>query len=163
MLVGTGTLQARFTMAMIGCPECGKLISESATTCPNCGFALSPAIVAAQNAEKQKTDQFALVSLVGFFLLFMLVVCSGIFSSRPSSSPSLSSPPPPPIGSTPPTPSPRTDYLTDEARIRELGKKYYPSRDEIRESLILDARQSVREGTMSKEEYRRWTGETFPE
>ena len=28
-------------MALIKCPECGKEISDSATSCPNCGIALN--------------------------------------------------------------------------------------------------------------------------
>ena len=28
-------------MALIECPECGKKISDKATTCPNCGFPIT--------------------------------------------------------------------------------------------------------------------------
>lgn len=28
-------------MALIKCPECGKEISDQATSCPNCGYPIS--------------------------------------------------------------------------------------------------------------------------
>ncbi len=57
----------------------------------------------------------------------------------------------------------KSDYVRDEARLRELGRKYHPTREEIRELLILDARQSVREGSMSRSQYEQWTHERFPD
>lgn len=38
-------------MAIIKCPECGKEISDKATSCPNCGF---PLIKGQPEKEKPK-------------------------------------------------------------------------------------------------------------
>ena len=38
-------------MALINCPECGKEISDKATTCPNCGNPIAQQVVAPQQEE----------------------------------------------------------------------------------------------------------------
>lgn len=55
-----------------------------------------------------------------------------------------------------------SDYATDSARLRELGQKHHPTQSELREYLILDARQAVREGALPKSNYEQWTGEKMP-
>jgi hypothetical protein len=146
-------------MSLINCPECRKSVSETACACPGCGFPLTPGVAAFQKVKKQKTDQAAALIGVGVFLL-IIALCSGVLrSSSPSSSSSS------PSSSSPPAPKPviRSDYATDAARQRELGAKYHPTPSEIREYLILDGRQAVREGSMSKAAFERYTGEKFPD
>jgi hypothetical protein len=106
--------------------------------------------------EKKHVEQAAVLIAVGAFLV-MIVLCSGVLMSSSSSSPSSSS--------SSPTSKPvvKSDYATDAARLGELGEKYYPTSSEIREALILDARQAVREGSTSKAAFEQWTGEKFPE
>ena len=40
-------------MAIIKCPECGKEISDKATSCPNCGFPLTK-----EQPEKEKVKEY---------------------------------------------------------------------------------------------------------
>lgn len=40
-------------MALIECPECRKMISETTPSCPHCGYQLS---VSAKNSTSQKTE-----------------------------------------------------------------------------------------------------------
>lgn len=54
-----------------------------------------------------------------------------------------------------------SEYAHEYARHADLGYKRYPSKDEIREILILDARLAVKEGTMSVTAFERWTGEKY--
>ena len=35
-------------MALIECPECGKMVSDKAEDCPNCGFPISAMIIEPQ-------------------------------------------------------------------------------------------------------------------
>ncbi len=46
-------------MALIECPECGKVVSQTAEACPNCGYAVKKhfdEIAAAETAEKRKAE-----------------------------------------------------------------------------------------------------------
>lgn len=43
-----------FGMALIKCPECGKEISDQASTCPNCGFPIQQKIKNEQNESGKK-------------------------------------------------------------------------------------------------------------
>jgi len=141
-------------MSLISCPECQKPVSEAARACPGCGFTFTPDVVAAQKLKKQKNEQAAGLLGVGF-LVIMILLCSGVFTPNTPSSSSSRSPPAP-------KPAVKSDYATDAARQRELGQKYHPTQSEIREYLILDARQAVREGSMSKSAYEQWTKQKFP-
>ncbi|MFZ1934351.1 MAG: zinc ribbon domain-containing protein [Thermoguttaceae bacterium] len=72
-------------MSLINCPECKKPVSETAAACPGCGFALTPDIVAVLKEKKQKEGQVGVLIALGVFLVFV-VLCSGVFTSSPSSS-----------------------------------------------------------------------------
>lgn len=53
-------------MALIKCPECGKEISDTATTCPHCGTKT--------NYQKKKSGWFALgliIFIIGILLRIM--------------------------------------------------------------------------------------------
>lgn len=52
-------------------------------------------------------------------------------------------------------------YAEQRSRHHELGNKYYPTQEEIREGLLLDGRLSVQEGKMSKEAFERYTKEKY--
>jgi hypothetical protein len=49
----------------------------------------------------------------------------------------------------------------DLTRYIELGEKRYPSQEEIKGYLILDARLSVQKGLMTKKEFEEWTGQPY--
>lgn len=88
---------------------------------------------------------------VGFALLFAtlsLFGCTPSYSSTPASFPGVNN-----LGS---------DHATDEARMRSLGSKQYPTNAELREYVILEGRQGVREGQWTKGDFERYTGEKFP-
>jgi hypothetical protein len=144
-------------MSLINCPECHKPISDAAQACPNCGFTLTPDVVALQKVNAQNAKRHGdIISLV--------VVSAGVvwaaFSGgafRSSSPPSSSS------GVATPKHAATSNYAADAARQRQLGENHSPTPSEIREYLILDAKQSVREGSMSKSAYHDWTKEKFSE
>lgn len=46
--------------------------------------------------------------------------------------------------------------------MRSLGSKQYPTNAELREYVILEGRQGVREGQWTKGDFERYTGEKFP-
>lgn len=71
-------------MALISCKECGKEISDQASSCPNCGFPVKeqlqqppwqPQPKSTQEKEKKKGSKWWLiiVVIVGIFVLFKLV------------------------------------------------------------------------------------------
>ncbi len=43
-------------MALINCPECGKEVSDKATTCPNCGCPINSSITDTQDMSALWTD-----------------------------------------------------------------------------------------------------------
>ena len=53
-------------MSMINCPECGKIISDEATTCPNCGYVL-----------KKKKPAWIIVLAIIMGIIAILVLASG--------------------------------------------------------------------------------------
>src|SRR6185437_5626121 len=106
--------------------------------------------VVSQKAKKQKNEKImGAVVIGGMFIGWAM--CSGV--SMPRNSPSSTWSPP----------STKSNYATDEARIQQLGEKRYATQSEIREYLNLDAKQSVREGAMSKSDFEQYTGQAFPE
>ncbi len=56
---------------------------------------------------------------------------------------------------------PSTGIASEMRRYIELGKKKYPTRAEIREYLLLDARLSVRSGKMTIRQFEEFTGEEY--
>ena len=130
------------------CPECTKTISETASTCPSCGFTFTAGVTEVQKAQKQRDEKIATWVTAGFFVV-VLVLCSGIFTSSSKLPPAS-------------TAIVESNPAIDAARLHELGQKTYLTRSEIREFLILGARQAVREGEMSRSGYEQWTGEPFP-
>lgn len=64
--------------------------------------------------------------------------------------------------SSPTTTSPATTtYSQQVSRHRELGDKYNPTQEELREYLLLDGRLGVQEGQWSKDDFERWTKEKY--
>lgn len=53
-------------MSMINCPECGKVISDTATTCPNCGYVL-----------KKKKPAWIIVLAIIMGIVAIIVLASG--------------------------------------------------------------------------------------
>ena len=168
-------------MSLVCCPECRTPMCESANTCPGCGIAVTSDLIATpKDTEPITSGAIWLVCVCCFFL--PILAFSGVIVSRPSSSPSTSAPER--VVKARPASSPsatvravrrqstssslsaperpvESSYVTDALRQRELGQKYYPTQNEIREYLILDARQSVREGAISASAFEQWTGEKF--
>jgi RNA polymerase subunit RPABC4/transcription elongation factor Spt4 len=79
-------------MALLGCPECRKTVSETAEACPACGFKLTAEIVSVQK-EKQNAAEtvgawigYGLAAVLGVPILLCAGLCSGAFSSANSSS-----------------------------------------------------------------------------
>lgn len=70
---------------MIKCPECGKEISDKASSCPSCGFTLN-----SQNTQPApKSSKIKKVCLIGgilFLVLIMIGFCSNGNSSDDASS-----------------------------------------------------------------------------
>ena len=56
----------RLSMSMINCPECGKVISDTATTCPNCGYVL-----------KKKKPAWIIVLAIIMGIVAIIVLASG--------------------------------------------------------------------------------------
>lgn len=44
-------------MALIACPECKRLISETVSSCPNCGYQLTPEIISKIKEESLKIQK----------------------------------------------------------------------------------------------------------
>ncbi len=52
-------------MALINCPECGKEISNKATSCPNCGMPVASSIkVGTEQPIEQTSKRLKLISLL---------------------------------------------------------------------------------------------------
>lgn len=143
---------------MIRCPDCRKPISDCAAACPSCGLILTTDAVALEKAGEQRAkcmrDFCFLLCVVAAVPVFLLI---GVLGTSSPSHPTVHTP------SLAPTRSSTSDYAADAARQMELGEKRYPTRRELREYLIPDARQAVREGSTSDADYERWTGEAFPQ
>lgn len=66
-------------MSLVKCPECGKDVSDAATSCPNCGHpiharpASPPASSAAPATEKMRAGKKAPLGSVGAFVAFIIV------------------------------------------------------------------------------------------
>lgn len=61
-------------MSMTNCPECGKVISDTATTCPNCGYVL-----------KKKKPAWIIVLAIIMGIVAIIVLASGfkdLFKSK---------------------------------------------------------------------------------
>lgn len=58
---------------MISCPDCKKMVSESAETCPKCGFRFSPETIKKAKEKQKKAQKNCLI-------IFILIIAS-IFSS----------------------------------------------------------------------------------
>ena len=68
-------------MALIACPECSQLLSDSAPGCPKCGCKLTPEIVAAQKQKKLEAEQKNAKADVKAACIFaaMIVGCVAVF------------------------------------------------------------------------------------
>ena len=55
-------------MALIKCSECGKEISDKATTCPNCG---SPT-VSFEKAKEENTQAIAFIAGIAVLIAFVI-------------------------------------------------------------------------------------------
>lgn len=59
-------------MALIKCPECGNLVSDTATCCPRCGAAVSKT----KNKRGTAGKEYAITAIVNIALFFLgLVLC----------------------------------------------------------------------------------------
>ena len=67
-------------MALIKCPECGKKVSDSATSCPNCGHPLSTKrqnverVVEKRTVIKQKKKGHGCLTTILFAVLIIAVI-----------------------------------------------------------------------------------------
>lgn len=76
-------------MSMIKCPECGKEISDKATSCPSCGYTLKQQEnTSTKNSNKKKG---CLIGLLIFIGIAMIGFCSDDKSSTSASSTQSSS------------------------------------------------------------------------
>ncbi|MCI8306553.1 MAG: zinc ribbon domain-containing protein [Lachnospiraceae bacterium] len=57
-------------MALIKCPECGKEISDTASSCPNCGFSIR---------KKQKSIHLKKHMIKIVIIVFAFLLCAGTF------------------------------------------------------------------------------------
>ncbi len=81
-------------MALIKCLECGRGVSDKATTCPSCGYPLAqtrrarrPVVVIERTSKKWKGLKFLGVSLI---ILGLIAFCFG-FSGKSESPVALGS------------------------------------------------------------------------
>lgn len=65
-------------MALINCDECGKEISEKATTCPNCGNTLKKV----SYEKKPKKPSGCLKFFLIFFVVIFIVIVAGIVGTN---------------------------------------------------------------------------------
>lgn len=73
-------------MALIKCPECGKDISDKASTCPNCGHPISPQqttvnVTQVQPEKKEKKKGSCLTKIIGFVVVIIII---GVIASSGS-------------------------------------------------------------------------------
>lgn len=138
-------------MALIKCGECGKEISDKATTCPHCGAPTSitasgnaPAwyTAAATTSEKKKPEggfnKILIASGIGFLILLPFVLLT---PSKPSSS----SPPADPVG---------------EARFQKTAMFAAGLKSKLRdpESFVLESAHADETATVICIEYRARNG-----
>lgn len=64
-------------MALINCPECKRLISDTADFCPHCGFKLSQEIV--EEIKRQKENKRTKIDCLIFLILFAILIVIGIY------------------------------------------------------------------------------------
>lgn len=65
-------------MALISCPECGNLLSDSAQTCPHCGYRTSVCRAPA-GPTPTKIGEISQNRTAGIILLFLGVFFFGVF------------------------------------------------------------------------------------
>ena len=63
-------------MALIKCPECGKVISEQAVTCPNCGYPINK-----QN-DARLIPKFVTVLFYTIFVISLIILVTQIVSLK---------------------------------------------------------------------------------
>lgn len=149
-------------MALITCPDCHKQVSENAEHCPHCGLPVTAELVAAHRQkieEAKKQEPWYAFGVLGILGVFFLVFCSGVFSGSKSMTTSYPTPAPTPARSA--NEMPQSEYGRESAHHAELGQKMYPTKEELREYLLLDGRLSVKEGQMSVQDYERYTGQKY--
>lgn len=66
-------------MALINCPECKRLISDTADFCPHCGFKLSQEIVEEIKRQKEKENKRTKIGCLIFLILFAILIVIGIY------------------------------------------------------------------------------------
>lgn len=73
-------------MALIHCPECGREVSDRASSCPGCGFPLTPAdtisdtqarLEEAQKRDKKAAAKIGLLLLAGIAAILAFAFFSG--------------------------------------------------------------------------------------
>ena len=75
-------------MALINCPECGRIVSNSAPQCPNCGYPVSKK--SCSHPSKYILDYITKRPLL-FFVLITIIICSSCLIKLADSKPSYSS------------------------------------------------------------------------
>ena len=61
-------------MALIQCPDCGKMISDSAANCPNCGYPLREKTEEQfEKQTKKKNNRKFFIRLLEFFILIVAI------------------------------------------------------------------------------------------
>lgn len=63
-------------MALISCPECGKQVSDSASSCPNCGYQLFHGPTPTRIGELNKSPSIGLIMLICGSILFLVAFLS---------------------------------------------------------------------------------------
>ena len=60
-------------MALIKCKECGKEISDQATTCPNCGYPMHQKITGNTNINEKIDNKKAIFIIIAIFVFALII------------------------------------------------------------------------------------------
>lgn len=69
-------------MALIKCPECGKEVSDLASTCPNCGFPLERTVAKPESVSNSKPKPNTGKLVLGLLTLILIVVIVSVVVER---------------------------------------------------------------------------------